>query len=40
MALDREELLHIYRVMKTIRVFEERIHDEFANGEIEGFVHL
>ncbi|HCV28487.1 MAG: thiamine pyrophosphate-dependent dehydrogenase E1 component subunit alpha [Dehalococcoidia bacterium] len=40
MALDREELLHIYRVMKTIRVFEERIHDEFATGEIEGFVHL
>ncbi|MDP6823154.1 MAG: thiamine pyrophosphate-dependent dehydrogenase E1 component subunit alpha [Dehalococcoidia bacterium] len=40
MPLDREELLHAYRVMKTIRVFEERVHDEFATGEIEGFVHL
>ncbi len=26
--------------MRTIRVFEERIHDEFATGEIPGFVHL
>ncbi|MCQ4212296.1 thiamine pyrophosphate-dependent dehydrogenase E1 component subunit alpha [Streptomyces longispororuber] len=26
--------------MRTIRVFEERLHDEFATGDIPGFVHL
>jgi len=26
--------------MKVIREFEERIHVEFATGEIPGFVHL
>jgi pyruvate dehydrogenase E1 component alpha subunit len=26
--------------MRTIRVFEERLHVEFATGEIPGFVHL
>src|SRR4051794_17860213 len=39
-ALHREELLAAYRVMRTIREFEERLHDEFATGEIPGFVHL
>ena len=29
-----------YRVMRTIREFEERLHREFATGEIPGFVHL
>lgn len=33
-------LLHAYRVMRTIRTFEERLHIEFATGEIPGFVHL
>jgi acetoin:2,6-dichlorophenolindophenol oxidoreductase subunit alpha len=36
----RAELLDAYRTMKTIRVFEDRIHDEFATGLIPGFVHL
>jgi acetoin:2,6-dichlorophenolindophenol oxidoreductase subunit alpha len=33
-------LLDAYRMMRTIREFEERLHDEFATGEIPGFVHL
>jgi TPP-dependent pyruvate/acetoin dehydrogenase alpha subunit len=40
MDLTKTELLRIYRVMKTIREFEERVHLEFAAGEIPGFVHL
>ncbi|MDA0832873.1 MAG: thiamine pyrophosphate-dependent dehydrogenase E1 component subunit alpha [Planctomycetota bacterium] len=40
MSLSKAELLDVYRVMKTIREFEERVHDEFAAGEIPGFVHL
>jgi len=39
-ALGKTELLHAYRTMRTIRVFEERIHVEIATGEIPGFVHL
>jgi acetoin:2,6-dichlorophenolindophenol oxidoreductase subunit alpha len=38
--LSREELLDAYRMMRTIREFEERLHVEFATGEIPGFVHL
>jgi acetoin:2,6-dichlorophenolindophenol oxidoreductase subunit alpha len=33
-------LLDAYRMMRTIREFEERLHAEFATGEIPGFVHL
>ncbi len=40
MQLSREQLLTAYRQMRTIRVFEERVHDEFAAGAIPGFVHL
>lgn len=40
MQLSREELIQSYRVMRTIRDFEERVHDEFSNGAIPGFVHL
>ncbi len=40
MQMNREELLRAYRAMRTIRVFEERLHVEFATGEIPGFVHL
>src|SRR5260370_38776902 len=39
-ALNREQLLSAYRTMRTIREFEERVHAEFATGEIPGFVHL
>jgi TPP-dependent pyruvate/acetoin dehydrogenase alpha subunit len=40
MQMNREELLRAYRTMRTIRDFEERLHVEFATGEIPGFVHL
>src|SRR5258708_681816 len=38
--LSREDLLKVYRTMKTIREFEERLHVDFAKGDIPGFVHL
>ena len=40
MQLSKADLLKAYRIMKTIREFEERIHMEFAGGDIPGFVHL
>ncbi len=40
MQLNRDELTQAYRAMRTIREFEERVHLEFASGEIPGFVHL
>lgn len=40
MHIPSKTLLSAYRVMKTIRVFEERLHTEFATGDIPGFVHL
>jgi acetoin:2,6-dichlorophenolindophenol oxidoreductase subunit alpha len=40
MQLSRDELLGAYRRMATIRVFEERLHDEIKTGEIAGFTHL
>src|ERR671930_381142 len=39
-GLSREELSDAYRTMRTIRAFEDRVHLEFATGEIPGFVHL
>ena len=38
--LTRDDLLTAYRTMRTIREFEERLHTDFATGEIPGFVHL
>ncbi len=38
--LSKEQLLEAYRMMRTIREFEERVHAEFATGDIPGFVHL
>ncbi|RUP08853.1 thiamine pyrophosphate-dependent dehydrogenase E1 component subunit alpha [Hyphomicrobium sp.] len=40
MQHSREFLLDCYQSMVTIRVFEERVHEEFATGKIPGFVHL
>lgn len=40
MQFGRSQLLDIYRRMKTIREFEERLHVEIATGEIPGFTHL
>src|SRR3954469_13627924 len=36
----KEQVLDAYRVMRTIREFEERVPREFATGEIAGLVHL
>ena len=38
--LSKEQLLESYRVMRTIRAFEERLHIEVATGDVPGFVHL
>jgi len=38
--LDADEAVRIYRVMRTIREFEERLHTEFGTEEIPGVVHL
>jgi TPP-dependent pyruvate/acetoin dehydrogenase alpha subunit len=35
-----EFLLRVYHTMRTIRTFEDRLHKEFATGDIPGFVHL
>ena len=40
MPLTAEHLRHVYRGMKLIREFEERLHTEIATGEIPGFTHL
>jgi len=40
MQLSRGELLKAYHQMRTIREFEERVHEEFSAGNIPGFVHL
>ena len=40
MQLSRDDLLGAYRRMKTIRMFEERLHEEIKTGEIAGFTHL
>jgi len=40
LGLDEGGLLDAYRTMRTIREFEERVHTEFATGDIPGFVHL
>jgi TPP-dependent pyruvate/acetoin dehydrogenase alpha subunit len=40
MQLNREQLLAAYRMMRTIRAFEDRVHTEFSAGGIPGFVHL
>src|SRR5262249_46245309 len=38
--LTKNQTLSAYRAMRTIREFEERVHKEFATGDIPGFVHL
>ena len=40
LPLPKDKLLEAYRTMRTIRDFEERLHIEFAKGDIPGFVHL
>ena len=40
MALEKEKLIDMYRVMVRIRTFEERVAKEFAAGNILGAAHL
>ena len=40
MQLSRDDLLAAYQRMCTIRAFEEAVQEEFAQGNIPGFVHL
>ena len=40
LPLSKDKLLRAYRMMKKIREIEERVHVEFATGELPGFVHL
>ena len=40
LQLSRDQLILAYTRMRTIRVFEERVHAEFGGGAIPGFVHL
>ncbi len=39
-ALGKEQLLTMYRMMVTIRRFEETLRDLFFQGQIPGFVHV
>jgi pyruvate dehydrogenase E1 component alpha subunit len=39
-APGRDELIAGYQTMRTIRAFEERLHKEFATGDVPGAVHL
>jgi len=39
-AIEKEKLIDMYRVMVRIRTFENRVYKEFAAGNIPGFVHL
>ena len=34
LPLSKDQLLRAYRMMKTIREFEERVHVEFATGNL------
>ena len=38
--VNKDDLLHAYRQMKTIREFEERLHLEIQKGQVAGFTHL
>ncbi len=40
MELTREQLLDAYRCMRTIRVFEEKLHELVMAGKLSGFLHL
>ena len=37
LPLDKETLLTVYRKMRTIRDFEERLHVDFARGSRRGW---
>jgi acetoin:2,6-dichlorophenolindophenol oxidoreductase subunit alpha len=39
-GVDADRAIELYRVMRTIRAFEDELHDRFEAGEIPGAVHL
>src|SRR5882724_5462590 len=39
-VLGRDQRIAAYRTMRTIREFEERVHERFAAGDLPGAVHL
>ena len=40
MDYNLDELTRAYRLMKTIREFEERIRSEYQQGKLPGFIHM
>ena len=40
MALSKKTLVHMFETMNRIRMFEQKLQEFFAAGEIPGFVHL
>ncbi|MBY5489864.1 ABC transporter substrate-binding protein, partial [Rhizobium leguminosarum] len=40
LQLSQDKLIEVYRSMRTIRRFEERVMDEMATGDIPGNTHL
>jgi len=40
MAIEKEKLIDMYRVMVRIRTFEERAYKDFTGGRIPGILHL
>lgn len=38
--ISKQERVEMYRVMRTIRAFESRVEQLYADGELPGFVHL
>jgi pyruvate dehydrogenase E1 component alpha subunit len=40
MTIEKGKLIDMYRTMVRIRIFEEKIAEDFAAGKIPGFVHL
>ena len=40
MEYTKEELVKAYRLMKSIREFEERMRSEYQQGKLPGFIHI
>jgi pyruvate dehydrogenase E1 component alpha subunit len=40
MEYSKEELIKAYRLMKSIREFEERMRSEYQQGKLPGFIHI
>ena len=40
MDISSEKLADAYRLMKTIREFEERMRSEYQQGKLPGFIHI